>query len=101
MIHAIVGTVFILILFIISSYFYDHKDRKYSKGKNEKIATARGFSFVYRYLQISTVIISITAFFIDHEYLFKIHQSMYLYYIGLALAGFSMNIFILNFSPIA
>jgi len=43
-------------LISVSAYFYKHKDKKYTEGKDKKISSPKHFEFVYRYLQLSTII---------------------------------------------
>lgn len=90
----ILASIVVLSMFLISSMMYQHKGRRYAEGKTEKISSAREFSLVYRYLQISTLVITLLAFNSDASWLLEVHHSEVVRFIGLAAAGMAIAVFL-------
>ena len=90
----LIATAFVLVMAIISAFFYNHKEEKYAKDKSEKIKSPAIFRYIYRYLQISTIVVSIGAFLTNHKVLLEVHDNTTLMYMGISIATLAMALFI-------
>lgn len=94
MIHKIIPLLFLIIMILVSAFLYNHKDKKYRMGKSKKIHTLPGFPIVYRYLQLSTLIINLLAFTTDYIFLCRLHHNLFLLYLGLGIGMIGLFIFV-------
>lgn len=82
------------LLFIVwvSAHVYDHKDRRYAKGKKERIESPDSFALVYRFIQVTTVLFGAGSFLFDHWVLLELHDHAALVVAGslVALLGFAV-----------
>lgn len=90
----LIATAFILVMAIISAFFYSHKDETYAKDKSEKIKSPGIFRYIYRYLQISTIVVSIGSFLTNYKVLLEVHNNTTIMYMGLSIATLAMVLFI-------
>lgn len=105
-IDGIIGTIFTVVIALVSAYFYKHKGKPYAKEKKEKLHSFSTFRFLYRYIQVTTIGISITVFLVDAPILFELHHSIAAMYTGLAIASIALVLFVTaklnlgtNYSP--
>lgn len=89
-----IGTAFALVMAFISAHFYNHRGRAYAKGKAEKIASPGSFRFVYRYIQLTTIVAAVGTYLTHARLFLLIHQNLFLMYLGLAIAALAMALFV-------
>jgi protein-S-isoprenylcysteine O-methyltransferase Ste14 len=94
MVNSIIATIFLLGTAGISAAFYNHRGRIYAKGKCERISAVPGFSVVYRWVQMSTLICGIAAFWTASPLLLKMYTSATLLYVGLGVASVGLMYFV-------
>ena len=97
----------ILVLFLTSIalvnrglYYYDE-----SKNKRRKVESLKSFSYIHKYLRLSTFIVAILSIYTNHTYLYKILKLDSIY-IGTSLCSISVIILFIarynlreNYSP--
>ena len=93
-IDGIIATLFSITMAGISAHFYNHKGRKYAKDKTEKIETPASFSYIYRYIQITTIVASIGSFLSNHPVFIELHNEVYLVYLGISIATIAIIFFV-------
>jgi len=93
-IDGLVGTTFTIVMALVSAYFYRHGGKPYAKEKETKLKSSNSFKYFYRYIQVSTIVVSVSVFLIDSPYLFEIHHSLPLLYSGLSVASIAMVLFV-------
>jgi protein-S-isoprenylcysteine O-methyltransferase Ste14 len=93
-VHGIIGCIFVLVVLVVSTKFYNHRGRWYSQGKEKQIAALPGFGFLYRYVQVSTLVASVASFLSDHPATLKVYHEFTLLYVGLALGALAFPVFI-------
>jgi protein-S-isoprenylcysteine O-methyltransferase Ste14 len=87
-------TGFVILASILSAVFYRHGGRRYAIGKSETIASARGFRWVYRYLQLSTILVAVAPQWSDHTIWIKLFSIEWLTLTGLVIASLGLAVFI-------
>jgi protein-S-isoprenylcysteine O-methyltransferase Ste14 len=90
----LIGVAVALVIAGVSAFFYDHRGQRYGRGKGASLPSARTFAWVYRYLQLSTLIGAILAFIHPLPWLLIVHRSLTLYYCGMALAVGATALFV-------
>jgi protein-S-isoprenylcysteine O-methyltransferase Ste14 len=93
-VDGLIGTLFALTMAFISAHFYNHKDGRYAKGKHERIHSPASFRFVYRYIQLTTIVASIGTYLTHGSIFLLVHQSLMLFYLGLAVAAIAIALFV-------
>lgn len=93
-IDGIIGTAFTVVIALVSAYFYRHNGKPYAKEKTVKLKSPQSFKFFYRYIQITTIGVSIAVFLTDVPVLFELHHSLALMYSGLAVASIALVLFV-------
>ena len=93
-IDGVIATLFSITMAVISAHFYNHKGRKYAKGKTEKIETPASFNYVYRYIQITTIVASIGSFLSDQPVFIELHNEVFLVYLGITIATIAIFFFV-------
>ena len=93
-IDGILATLFSITMAGISAHFYNHKGRKYAKDKTEKIETPASFSYIYRYIQITTIVASIGSFLSNHPVFIELHNEVFLVYLGISIATIAIFFFV-------
>jgi len=63
----IIATAFVFIMATISAIFYNHRGRWYAKNKRGRIHSPASFRFVYQWIRLTTIIISIGSFLTDYR----------------------------------
>lgn len=80
-----IATFVILAVTSISVAFYDHRKSTYSAGKTVELGSVRVFSYLYRYIQLSTIASALGGcLFFDRVFL-DIHDSTAAFYCGLVI----------------
>ena len=81
-------------------YYYDE-----SKNKRRKVESLKSFSYIHKYLRLSTFIVAILSIYTNHTYLYKILKLDSIY-IGTSLCSISVIILFIarynlreNYSP--
>lgn len=90
----IIATIFAIAMALTSAHFYNHKGRKYADDKTEKIPSPTSFNYVYRYIQITTIVASIGSFLSNQSIFAELHNSVTLLYIGISVATLAMILFV-------
>lgn len=93
-IDGIIATLFAITMAMISAYFYNHKGRLYAHNKTEKIDTPSSFTYVYRYIQITTIVASIGAFLSNSPIFIEIHDNIFWLYSGIAISTIAIILFV-------
>ncbi len=93
-IDGIIATLFAIAMAFISAHFYNHKGRKYAESKTEKIPTPSSFSFVYRYIQITTIVASIGSFLSNSPIFLEFHNHVFWVYFGISIATIAIILFV-------
>jgi len=94
MLNSVIGTIFLLGAAGISAAFYKHRGRAYAKGKSERISVVPGFSAVYRWVQLSTLIFGVASFWTTSPLLLRVYTSTGLLYIGLGVGSIGLIVFL-------
>ena len=89
-IHGIIGTIIVVAIAIISNRLYRHKGRAYAQGKSQSIPAMPGFIAAYRWVQFSTVVVSVVSFLTDSPAALKVFHTTSLIYVGLSIAGLAL-----------
>jgi len=66
----------------------------YAQNKTEKIDTPSSFTYVYRYIQITTIVASIGAFLSNSPIFIEIHDNVYWLYSGIAISTIAIILFV-------
>ncbi len=91
-----IATGFLIILSVISIYFYMNNIYSLKRFKDGKpIASVTSFKVIYLIIMLVTMVVSPLCFFYDSFYLFEWHNSQGLLYSGLSLASIGMGLFIM------
>lgn len=80
---SIAGTAVVAGIAVVSARAYDHRGARYSEGR-ERGASIDHFRYIYRWLQLTSIGIGITAFWSDAAWLLRIHDLAWLSWAGLA-----------------
>jgi protein-S-isoprenylcysteine O-methyltransferase Ste14 len=94
MVNALLGSLLVLAIAVISAISYDHRGREYAHGKTQIIRSVRGFNFVYRYIRITTISVTIACYFTRRAALFQLHHSVIWMYAGLGIAVIATGLFV-------
>lgn len=93
-IDGLIGTLFVIVMALVSAHFYNHRDNRYARGKSEHISSPGSFRFVYRYIQLTTIGAA-TGTYLTHSPVFLlIHENIFLFYFGLGIAAIAMALFV-------
>lgn len=91
----IIFTLSYFLLFSLSAYYYKNDPRYYATSKIGKSdGTLKGYSLVNLYLRISTLAVALWSVFSENKYLFLIHHSSVVAYIGLGFSWIGIYLFI-------
>lgn len=100
------GLYFLILVSIVSRVLYSHKGGVYAQNKRKKNSSILAFKTFEHYLRITTLLIGGGSFISSHWVLLKFHESISLFYLGLAIGTLGFVIFILakselgsNYSP--
>ncbi|MEQ8763132.1 MAG: isoprenylcysteine carboxylmethyltransferase family protein [Planctomycetota bacterium] len=74
--------IILAIILVVSARAYRHADRRYEDGKSERIASPCHFSWVYRWIQASTLIGGFSAYLTSWPILLEVHESRALLWAG-------------------
>ena len=91
-IGSVIGSAVILTIIAVSAAAYDHAGRRYASGKAEAIDSPKSFGLVYRYIQASTLVMGLTAFWVEHPVVLAMPVDLLCVLLGsgVALAGLSL-----------
>jgi protein-S-isoprenylcysteine O-methyltransferase Ste14 len=78
----------------VSAALYRHGGRRYAEGKGEPIPPARGFRWVYRYLQASTVLVAVGSQWSDHPAWLSVFRLDWLSAVGLVVSAVGLAVFV-------
>ncbi|NOZ75911.1 MAG: DUF1295 domain-containing protein [FCB group bacterium] len=90
----LIGTLFVIVMALVSAHFYNHKDNRYAQGKSEHISSPGSFRYVYRYIQLTTIGAAAGTYLTHSSIFLLVHQSILLFYSGLAIAAIAMALFV-------
>jgi protein-S-isoprenylcysteine O-methyltransferase Ste14 len=93
-VDGLIGAFFVIVMAAISAHFYKHKGAAYIGEKTEKIESPDSFRYVYRYIQITTIVASIGAFLTDLPVFLELHNSLIWNYIGIAISTVAITLFV-------
>jgi len=93
-IDTVIAIGFVLVMASTSAIFYNHKNRLYARNKRKKIKSPNSFRFVYRYIQLTTIIASIGSYATNERLFLEFHNSIYLLYLGLSIAIIGLMMFV-------
>lgn len=93
-IDGFIATAFVIIMSAVSALFYNHKGKLYIKNKQGHIKSPSSFRFVYRYIQLTTIIASIGSFLTDYPPFLELHDKIFLLYLGISISTVAMALFI-------
>jgi len=101
-----IATLFYLSVALISIIMYNKANSDYNRNKS-KIHSFKSFMYIYKIMQLSTLLVCITSIWIDHSYLYKLfNNTEILKYIGISISGFAITMFSIarftlgkNYSP--
>ena len=102
----VIATIFYLTIALISIIMYDRANSNYNKTKS-KIHSFKSFMYIYKIMQLSTLIACIGSIWFDYTYLYKVfNNTEILKYIGISISGFAITMFSIarftlgkNYSP--
>ena len=93
---SLVSTLFYLAVALISIVMYNKSNSTYNSNTN-RIHSIRSFMYLYKYIQLSTLIVCILCLWYNHKYLFKAYESNdFLVYLGVAISGIAITLFSLS-----
>ena len=103
---SLVSTLFYIAVALISIVMYNRSNSNYNSN-TKRIHSVKSFMYLYKYIQLSTLIVCIACLWYDHKYLFKAYEnSDFLVYLGVAVSGLAITLFSLsrfslgkNYSP--
>ncbi|MAV64895.1 MAG: hypothetical protein CMG00_06875 [Candidatus Marinimicrobia bacterium] len=102
----LIPTIFYLAVALISFVMYNRSNSKY-RTHTKRIQSLRSFMYLYKYIQLSTLIVCIASIWSNNSYLFELYQDLdFMVYCGIGLSGLAIAIFSLsrfslgkNYSP--
>ena len=102
----VICTIFYSTVALISIVMYNNANNNYDSSRS-KIHSFKSFLYIYKIIQVSTLLICIISIWSDHNFLFKLFiNTDYLKYIGISLSGLGISLFALsrfslgsNYSP--
>lgn len=94
MLKQIIGCGVILIVLLVSGYFYNHRGKMYAKNKIGKINTPEHVKYIYQYLRISCLVVGLFSFLTNYKILLKIHDSDFFFLIGVFLTLSALILFV-------
>lgn len=91
--HHLHALAFLLAAFTLSACSYRHKGARYARGKQTRIDGGKSFRLVYRYIQVSTLVVGTAVLLTSWPVWLRVHDDPWLTYLGIAigvigLAGF-------------
>lgn len=93
-VDSLIASAFVIVMAVISAMFYNHKGRRYTQNKKTPIKSPAGFRFVYRYIQLTTILASIGSFLTDSPIVLELHDNVILLYSGISISTIAMALFI-------
>ena len=93
-VDGLIGAFFVIVMAAISAHFYNHKNAAYVGEKTERIESPDSFRYVYRYIQITTIVASIGAFLTDLPIFLELHNNVMWNYIGIATSTIAITLFV-------
>ena len=102
----IIATIFYISVGLISMVMYNNSNTNYN-DKTKKIRSLKSFMYLYKFLQISTLIVCISSIWSNNIYLYKIYENSDIFvYIGISISGIGITLFSIarfslgkNYSP--
>ncbi len=74
-------------------YVYHFRMNRMTPGERERVTDWRFYEFIDWYLQISTIVIGVTAIVSSHPALLEFHDNPWLLALGLLIAGGGLSLF--------
>ena len=101
-----VATIFYLTVGLISIIMYNKANSNYNK-KGDKIHSFKSFMYIYKVIQLSTLLACIGSIWTNYSILYKLFDNTELFkYIGISISGFGISMFAIarftlgkNYSP--
>lgn len=90
----LIGTVFVVLAGVASVLSYRHAGRPYAVGKSVALSSTRSFRVVYRYLQLSTLTITLLALWAEHPLLLRVLSEAWFVPGGVVLGLFGLALFL-------
>ena len=96
MIHDLLGAAGVLALCIASSRSYAaaHRRRDYAAGDRKPVASPRAFAAVYLWIRVSTPVVGLGAFLMDHPVWLVVTRNPPQQYLGLLTAALGFALFV-------
>ena len=102
----IVASIFYITIGLISIVMYSKANNNYN-NKTSQIHSYKSFMYIYKILQISTLIICVSSLWNDYSILYKLyHNNDFLIYLGISISGLGISMFSIarfslgkNYSP--
>ena len=102
----IVASIFYMTVGLISIVMYTKANNNYN-NETSQIHSYKSFMYIYKILQISTLVICISSLWNDYSFLYKLyHNSDFLIYLGISISGLGISMFSIarfslgkNYSP--
>jgi protein-S-isoprenylcysteine O-methyltransferase Ste14 len=92
--HHVIGLAFLVAAFLVSVLAYRHDTRSYAQGKRNRIAGSASFRYVYRSLQVSTLVVGVGSFESSSPVWLKMYDSPALVYAGVILGAIGLSVFV-------
>ena len=101
-----IPTIFYLAVALISFIMYNRANSKYNSN-TKRIQSLKSFMYLYKYIQLSTLLVCLLSIWTNHKYLFEVYQDNdFMLYCGIAISGLAITLFSLsrfslgkNYSP--
>lgn len=84
----------VLAITIGSRLLYDHRDRHYAAGKQQRAPFADSFRYVYGWVRWSTPVVGIGALLSEHPAWLVVHGHPVAMWFGLAIASAAFGLFV-------
>lgn len=94
MILASIATGIVLFGAAVSAFFYGRKSGHSVSISREQIPSLKSFRYVYRYLQISTLVVSISSFWSDSPLLLRLYSSETAVTTGIGISLIGLLLFV-------
>lgn len=92
--NAAVGSCLVLAVAVVSAALYRHRGRPYAGDKQRSNASPTSFRYVYRVLQITTIVAGVGAFTSDAGIWLDLHDNAALEQLGFALTLLGLTLFV-------
>lgn len=92
--NAVIGSGLVLGAAAVSAAFYRHRGRPYAREKEQASASPSSFRYVYRWIQVTTIVAGVGAFVSESSWWLDLHDNASLELIGAVLALLGLALFV-------